>query len=69
MSSSPPSPDSPHRPGTSPIASPQAGSGGATTPFRHRHQVVLRVCPDCSGPLARTSGCATCLTCGWSRCG
>jgi hypothetical protein len=31
--------------------------------------VQLRVCPECSGPLARNSGCVTCIACGWGRCG
>jgi len=30
---------------------------------------LLKVCPECSGPLAHTSGCVTCLQCGWGRCG
>jgi hypothetical protein len=29
----------------------------------------LRVCPECSGPLARNSGCVTCIACGWGHCG
>ncbi len=41
------------------------GSARSSEPPR----VSPRVCPDCAGPLARTSGCVTCLTCGWSRCG
>ncbi len=26
-------------------------------------------CPDCGGPIARASGCVTCLGCGWGKCG
>lgn len=29
----------------------------------------LHVCPECAGPLARASGCISCLQCGWGRCG
>jgi hypothetical protein len=25
-------------------------------------------CPDCSGPIVRAEGCATCPICGFSRC-
>jgi hypothetical protein len=28
----------------------------------------IRVCPECSGPIARNSGCITCRQCGWGRC-
>ena len=27
------------------------------------------MCPECGGTMARESGCATCATCGYSRCG
>jgi len=30
---------------------------------------VVRVCPECSGPVIRNSGCVTCASCGWGRCG
>ena len=26
-------------------------------------------CPECSTPVAAQSGCVTCPSCGWSRCG
>jgi ribonucleoside-diphosphate reductase alpha chain len=29
----------------------------------------IRVCPECSGPVVRNSGCITCRQCGWGRCG
>jgi hypothetical protein len=29
----------------------------------------LRVCPDCAGPLIRSSACVSCAHCGWGRCG
>jgi hypothetical protein len=28
-----------------------------------------RVCPECSGPIVRASGCVHCAHCGWARCG
>jgi len=30
--------------------------------------VLLRVCPECAGPLVRGSACVTCAHCGWGRC-
>lgn len=33
------------------------------------HGTAVRVCPECAGPLARSSGCISCLHCGWGRCG
>jgi hypothetical protein len=30
---------------------------------------AFRVCPECAGPLARASGCVSCVQCGWGRCG
>jgi hypothetical protein len=32
-------------------------------------ETVLRVCPECAGPLIRASGCVSCRHCGWGRCG
>lgn len=29
----------------------------------------IRVCPECAGPISRTSGCLQCVQCGWGRCG
>jgi hypothetical protein len=29
----------------------------------------IRVCPECAGPIARISGCITCIQCGWGKCG
>jgi hypothetical protein len=29
----------------------------------------LRTCPECAGPLSRSSGCVSCVYCGWGRCG
>ncbi len=31
--------------------------------------VLLRVCPECAGPLVHASGCVACAHCGWGRCG
>ncbi len=31
--------------------------------------VRIRVCPECAGPISRTSGCLQCVQCGWGRCG
>lgn len=44
-------------------------ASGTSSRYAEPPGVIPRVCPDCAGPLARTSGCLTCLTCGWSRCG
>jgi hypothetical protein len=30
---------------------------------------ACRVCPECAGPLIRSSGCIGCVYCGWGRCG
>ncbi len=32
-------------------------------------QIHIRVCPDCAGPIIHSSGCITCLHCGWGKCG
>lgn len=29
----------------------------------------IPVCPDCAGPLVRSSGCLNCTQCGWGQCG
>ena len=29
----------------------------------------IRVCPDCAGPIVRSSGCINCTQCGWGQCG
>lgn len=29
----------------------------------------MSVCPECAGPLTRSSGCTSCVYCGWGRCG
>jgi len=39
----------------------------ATAPNPLTH-LLHKICPECSGPLTRASGCVTCLQCGWSRC-
>lgn len=67
----PPLPLPPHGPlaqETGPTASRRAESRRRIRSLQ-RPEVVLRVCPDCAGPLAHTSGCVTCLACGWGRCG
>lgn len=28
----------------------------------------IRVCPECAGPIIRSSGCIACQQCGWGRC-
>ena len=41
-------------------------------PERFRNPLTdatIRVCPECAGPIAKTSGCVTCLQCGWGKCG
>jgi ribonucleoside-diphosphate reductase alpha chain len=43
-----------------------AASERPTNPLTDRQ---IRVCPECDGPLARASGCLTCLHCGWGKCG
>lgn len=30
---------------------------------------AIRVCPECAGPVVRSSGCIACAHCGWGRCG
>ena len=30
---------------------------------------LIRVCPDCAGPVVRSSGCINCTQCGWGQCG
>jgi len=30
---------------------------------------TARVCPECTGPLSRASGCVSCVYCGWGKCG
>jgi len=37
-----------------------------------RNQLIynlIRVCPECAGPIIRNSGCLHCAQCGWGRCG
>jgi hypothetical protein len=34
-----------------------------------RPDTALRVCPDCAGPIVRSSGCLSCTQCGWGQCG
>jgi hypothetical protein len=45
----------------------QSGQGQPTTyqPSTFR----FRVCPDCAGPVVRSSGCMSCPQCGWGQCG
>ena len=31
--------------------------------------LLIKVCPECAGPVVRTSGCLSCMQCGWGRCG
>jgi hypothetical protein len=33
-----------------------------------RAQSRIKVCPECSGPIAQASGCISCVQCGWGRC-
>ncbi len=39
------------------------------TIYRPSTPPVLRVCPECAGPVVRASGCLSCTQCGWGRCG
>jgi hypothetical protein len=32
-------------------------------------QLLVRRCPECTGPVVRASGCLCCVQCGWGRCG
>jgi len=43
----------------------QAGAPPYGPPALHQ----IRVCPDCAGPIVRSSGCIHCTHCGWGRCG
>lgn len=43
------------------IMHPQAG--------QQPQAIVAGVCPDCGSTLFYQEGCATCQTCGYSRCG
>ncbi len=52
-------------------ARPASRPGGPTArpapnPFT---AAALTHCPDCNGPVAHTSGCVTCVACGWGKCG
>jgi hypothetical protein len=29
---------------------------------------LIKVCPECAGPIVRASGCLSCAQCGWGRC-
>jgi hypothetical protein len=40
-----------------------------TTTEKKTPTIAVRVCPECSGPLTRASGCVACQRCGWSKCG
>lgn len=31
--------------------------------------LLIKVCPECAGPVVRSSGCVACAQCGWGRCG
>jgi hypothetical protein len=46
---------------TGPVARRMDGSGNCTH--------LIRVCPDCAGPVVRSSGCINCTQCGWGQCG
>lgn len=30
---------------------------------------ILGRCPECDGPVVKASGCASCPSCGWGKCG
>ncbi len=48
----------------SPLPPPPAPAGAIGFP-----PTAVRVCPECAGPLVRSSGCLSCTQCGWGRCG
>lgn len=31
--------------------------------------LTATTCPECSAPVVRQSGCTSCPTCGWGKCG
>ena len=45
-------------------------TGAAMTAHIAEHAAgsLLRVCPECAGPLVRNSACVNCAHCGWGRC-
>jgi hypothetical protein len=56
----------------------QAGAGseqssltaqGKPTIYQPSTPHLFRVCPDCAGPVVRSSGCISCTQCGWGQCG
>ncbi len=59
----PPRQSRPTPPGFRPSVTP-AGRPQPQPPHRH-----VRICPECAGPVARASGCVSCMQCGWGFCG
>lgn len=43
----------------------------APTTYRPTPNQLLAAtaCPECAAPVVRQSGCATCPSCGWGKCG
>ena len=44
-------------------------SQGKPTTYQPSAPHPIRVCPDCAGPIVRSSGCISCTQCGWGKCG
>src|SRR5215207_8005971 len=60
---------------SSPHAHSPPSADAETAPLSHRRDMPrqqspgLGVCPDCAGPLIRSSGCLSRTRCGWGQCG
>jgi hypothetical protein len=48
---------------TTPRPAPQAKTDQNPLTF-----ALIKVCPECAGPILRGSSCMACAHCGWGRC-